>query len=153
MTTTLNRDKIALKYGLLASGGLVGLFLIASFTGYANMLQLRVLNALVLFPGIWFSLRYFIKRTNTDVVYLRSLILGLQTAAVAVIPFALFLFTYLQIDTTFMLYLRENAILGKYLSPFIISFVVFFEGMMSGVLFSYISMQYMKKYAASEVPA
>lgn len=40
--------------------------------------------------------------------------------------------------------IKENEPFGRYLNPFIVTFMIIFEGMISGLLASYISLQYLR---------
>lgn len=138
-------EKIALKYGIYTFIGLVAYFLAMKLFGVIYIVELRIFNLFILIAGVWFALKEFLRQTGDEVVYLRALMLGVFTSLVAVAPFALFILFYLQWDSTFMTYVIENEMFGQYLNPFIVSFLIFFEGTISGFFIAFTAMQYLKK--------
>ena len=113
--------------------------------GAIYIVELRIFNLFILIVGVWFALKEFLKQTGDEIVYLRALVLGVFTSLIAVAPFALFILFYLQWDSTFMTYVVENEMFGQYLNPFIVSFLIFFEGTISGFFIAFTAMQYLKK--------
>ena len=138
-------DRIAVKYGLMILVGLIAYFLIMKLLGLIYIVELRVLNMFILTYGIWLALTEYLKQTGDESVYLRTLALGVFTSLTAVMPFALFILFYMQFDATFMQHIVENEMFGRYLNPFIVSFLIFFEGMISGFFIAFTLMQYLKK--------
>jgi hypothetical protein len=138
-------DRIAIRYGIMTLVGLVGYFLIMNLLGLIYIVELRIFNLFILTYGIWLALKEYLKQTGDETVYLRTLALGVFTSLTAVIPFALFILFYMQYDTTFMQHIVENEMFGQYLNPFIVSFLIFFEGMISGFFIAFTLMQYLKK--------
>ena len=145
MEQEVSFDRIAIKYGLLAFLGLVAYFIVMKLLGLIYIVELRAFNMFILTYGVWSALRKYLKQTGNESVYLRTLMLGVFTTLVAVAPFALFVLFYMQIDSTFMQYIIENEIFGRYLNPFIVAFLIFFEGTISGFFIAFTLMQYMKK--------
>lgn len=145
MKDELSFEKIALKYGLLATVGLIVYFLIMKLLGLIYIVELRVFNFLILSYCVWRALTEFIKQTEDEMVYLRTLVLGVFTSLIATLPFAIFIFIYMNYDSAFMAHIIEYEMFGRYLNPYIISFLIFFEGMISGYFIAYVLMQYMKK--------
>ena len=88
-------DKLAIRYGLLTTLVLIAYFLIMKLIGFVHVVELRVFNMVILTYGIWMALKVYIKQTGDDVVYLRTLALGVFTSLAAVIPFAIFIFIYM----------------------------------------------------------
>ncbi len=138
-------EKIALKYGLLSTAGLIAYFLLMNLVGLAYVVELRYLNFLILSYGIWLALKEYLRQTGDEIVYLRTLALGAFTSLTAALPFAIFIFVYMSNDTVFMQYVVENEMYGQYLNPYIVAFLIFFEGMLSGFFIAFTLMQYLKK--------
>ncbi|MBK8290692.1 MAG: hypothetical protein IPK96_06785 [Flammeovirgaceae bacterium] len=74
--------------------------------------------------------------------YFRGLITGVATGAIASGIFAIFLFAYMSIDSTLMQGIIENEPMGRYLNPYIAAFMVALEGLFSGLLFTFIIINY-----------
>ncbi len=138
-------DKIAIKYGLLTFLGLIAYFLVMKLVGLMHIVELRVLNLFILSYGVWLAIKQYIKDSEDKFVYLQTLALGVFVSLVAVLPFAIFIFFYMTWDAQFMQMIIANEWFGEYLNPYIISFLIFFEGILSGFFIAYTLMQYMKK--------
>ena len=54
----------------------------------------------------------------------------------------LFLFVYFSLDASLMQGIIENEPMGRYLNPYIASFMVALEGLFSGLLFTFIIINY-----------
>ena len=139
----LSVEKVALKYGLIISLSLVAYFLFMKLVGLFEIHELRGLNFFILFAGVWKALTYYKKRY--DLEYFEGIGLGALTAIIGVVPFALFIFFYLHADTQFMANIVANEAYGEYMNPYILAFLIAFEGGISGVMVSFGMMQYLKK--------
>jgi len=145
MKRNISIENIAIRFGLLTAFGLITYFLIMNLVGLVYIVELRVFNFVILAYGVWLALKKYVNHTGDEIVYLRSLILGVLTSLIAVAPFAIFIFIYMSTDVAFMQHIVENEIFGQYLNPYIVSFLIFFEGMISGFFIAFTLMQYMKK--------
>jgi hypothetical protein len=139
-----NIELLAVRHGLAASIGLIGFFMLMKLAGFVHIVELRFLNVFILGAAITTGLQSYIKNTDDNFMYLRSLGLGVLTSVIAVVPFAAFLVFYLNYDTAFMTQVMQNEWFGRFLNPYIIAFVVFLEGTISGFLATYMIMQYNK---------
>lgn len=74
--------------------------------------------------------------------YFRALVTGVATGAVSSVVFAFFLFIYLTVDPGFMQDIITNEPMGRYLNPYITAFMVALEGLFSGLLFTFIIINY-----------
>ena len=139
----LSVEKVALKYGLIISLSLVAYFLFMKLVGLFEIHELRGLNFFILFVGVWKALTYYKKRYGLE--YFEGIGLGSLTAIIGVVPFALFIFFYLHADSQFMANIVANEAYGQYMNPYVLAFLIAFEGGISGVLVSFGMMQYLKK--------
>lgn len=144
-SSSISIEKVAIRYGLFTFLGLVGYFLLMKWVGLFEIHELRGLNFFILLAGVGYSLKYYKANNNAEFVYFQGLSLGVLTSLIAIIPFAVFIFFYLVIDTAFMQNLIVNEPFGRFFNPFILSFLVAFEGIFSGGLMSFVLMQYMRK--------
>jgi len=138
-------ESTAIRYGLLTFLGLVAYFMVMKWVGLFEIHELRGLNFFILLAGIAMAMRHYKENCNTDFAYFQGLSLGILTALAAIIPFAVFILIYLLVDVSFMQNLVENEPFGRFFNPFILSFLVAFEGVFSGGMMSFVLMQYMRK--------
>ncbi|MCA6078640.1 DUF4199 domain-containing protein [Fulvivirga sedimenti] len=135
----------AIKYGLLTSFALIGFFFLMKVMGLSTEYELRALNVLFLFSGVYFAVKSYIDKAD-NVNYLGGLGTGMLTSGIALFVFSGFIVIYLGvIDPSFMNSLKEYEYFGRYLNPYIAGAVIFLEGTISGLLVSFILMQYYKR--------
>jgi hypothetical protein len=131
-------NRIPENYGLRIAGGLIAYFLVMKLLGLSHHVELRLLNLVILTAGIYLALKKF-KLTHTDHLnYFRGLIMGVATGAIASLVFGLFLFIYMQLDSDMMKSIIENEPMGRYLNPYMSSFIVVLEGFFSGLLVTFV---------------
>ncbi len=138
-------ESTAIRFGLYTFLGLVAYFMVMKWVGLFEIHELRGLNFFILLAGVGASLKHYKANCNSDFVYFQGLSLGLLTSFAAIIPFAIFVFFYLVLDVAFMENLIANEPFGRFFNPFILSFLVAFEGIFSGGMMSFVLMQYMRK--------
>ena len=138
-------ESISIRYGLLSTLGLIAYFLIMKIVGLVYMVELRTLNFIILLAGIYTALKKFQKTGKEPVTYLNGMALGTLTSAIAVIPFAIFIFVYLQVDNGLMEVIKNRDSFGTFLNPYMLAFVIGFEGIFSGLILTFILMQWMRK--------
>jgi len=137
-----NPNRIPESYGLRIAAGLALFFLVMKFSGLSHHPELRLLNLIFLVAGTYFALRKF-KQTHEDRLnYFRALVTGVATGAVGSILFAIFLFLYMQFDPGLMEAIKANEPMGRFLNPYIASFIVALEGVFSGLLVTFILINY-----------
>lgn len=137
-----NPNRIPESYGLRIAAGLIGFFLIMKLVGLSHIVELRLLNLPILAGGVYMALKRFKKAHHDRLNYFRGLITGVTTAAVGSLVFAFFLFLYMKLDTSMMQFIIENEPMGRYMNPYISAFVVALEGVFSGLLVTFILMNY-----------
>ncbi len=137
-----NPNRIPESYGLKIAGGLIVFFLLMKVIGLAHHYELRFLNVFIQVGGIFFALKKFKQTHEEHMNYFRALITGVATGAVASALFAVFLFVYMSVDSAFMQGIIENEPMGRYLNPYITAFMVALEGLFSGLLFTFIIINY-----------
>ncbi|MEP2668166.1 MAG: DUF4199 domain-containing protein [Cyclobacteriaceae bacterium] len=142
MSFLSNPNRIPESYGLRIAAGLIGFFLIMKLVGLSHVVELRLLNLFILTGGVYMALKRF-KHTHEDRLnYFRGLVTGVATAAVGSLVFALFLFLYMKLDTSMMQFIIENEPMGRYMNPYIAAFIVALEGVFSGLLVTFILINY-----------
>lgn len=143
-------ERVGVRYGIITAISLIAFFFLMKIVGLADVYELRALNALFLFGGIFLAIRYF-RNNSPSHSYLNGIGVGLLTSAVALFIFSLFVVIYLgAIDPAFMESLKQDEYFGQYLNPYIAGAAIFLEGTLSGLLVSFILMQYYKRSHMNE---
>lgn len=144
MNVFTNPNQIHVSYGLKIAGGLIAYFLVMKFAGLINVVELRLLNLFILVAGIYMALKRFQHTHGEHINYFRALITGVATGAIASAVFAAFLFIYVSfLDQAFMQHIVENEPMGRFLNPYIASFIVALEGVFSGLLVTFVLINYL----------
>lgn len=131
-------NRIPENYGLRIAAGLIVYFLVMKVVGLSHHVELRLMNLVILTAGIYLALKKF-KNTHTDHLnYFRGLIMGVATGGIGSLIFGLFLFIWMQVDTDMMKSIIENEPMGRYLNPYMSAFVVVLEGFFSGLLVTFV---------------
>lgn len=117
-------------------------FVIMHFAGLGHHVELRLLNLLIQAAGIFFALKKF-KQTHEDHMnYFRGLVTGVATGAIGSILFAVFMFIWMKADASLMASIIENEPMGRYLNAYMASFIVALEGVFSGLLVTFVLINY-----------
>jgi hypothetical protein len=140
MSSGPQTKRIDLYYGLLIAAGLIAFFLVMKFTGLVHVVELRVLNLFIMAAGIYQVMKRFSQTDlNQQFNYIRAFFLGVSTSIFASVLFAVFLFIYVSfIDRALMKSIIEHEPMGRYLNPYVASFIVAIEGVLSGILITFI---------------
>lgn len=144
-------DRLRLKYGLLIFTGLTAFFITMKLVGLVHVLELRVVNLLIVGGGIYYGLREYRRIYEHGTNYFNSFRFGLISGALGIIPFALMMVAYLSASPEFMAEVRATEIMGPFLNPVNIGFVLLAEGLGSVFLVTYTVMQYMKSVVPKKV--
>lgn len=143
--------RIPENYGIRIAVGVIAFFLLMKFTGLFYIVELRMLNLIILVAGIYLALKKFRATHQDHLNYFRALVVGVATGAIGSILFAVFLFIYVSfIDTNFMVWLQQNEAMGRFLNPYIVSFIVALEGVFSGLLVTFVLINYIQTDEPSE---
>lgn len=140
----MKTNRFLVKYGLVTALALIAYFLILHSVGLSEKIELRLFNFLILVAGIVLAIKAT-KKLETDFDYLRGFGIGFYVTLLATVPFAVFMFAFLELNEPFMTHIINHAPFGHFLSPWASAAVVLFEGLSSGVIITYTAMQYFKK--------
>lgn len=143
MSLFTDPKRIPENYGLKIGAGLIAFFLLMKVTGLVHHYELRFLNVFIQVGGIYYALKKFKETHGQHINYFRALVTGVSAGAIASLIFAIFLFAYLMIDNSLMLDIIEKEPMGRYLNPYIAAFMVALEGIFSGLLFTFILINYL----------
>ena len=137
-------ERTAEIYGLLTAAGLILLFIIMKLIGLAHIVELRALNFFIMAAGIIKAEQSLKRKAADEFTYLNGLAMGVLTAIIATVVFALFVFIYTQfLDPAFMQYIIDNQPFGQYLNPYMVSVAIVIEGIGSGLILAFTVMNYM----------
>jgi hypothetical protein len=136
-------NRIPENYGLRTAAGLIVYFVIMDIASLAHRVELRLLNLFIVVAGIYFALKKFKELHGQHINYFRALITGVATGAVASFVFGVFMFLYMKIDTGFMQSIIDNEPMGRYLNAYMAAFIVALEGFFSGLLVTFVLINYM----------
>jgi hypothetical protein len=130
-------------YGTLIFLGLTVYFFLMYAVGLVHVTELRFLNVIIMLAGVYYAVKQY-RRTHDGVIsYFRTLAVGTFAGAIGASTFALFIFLFLQFEGNLMESIRQNEAVGRYLNPYIASFAVLLEGIISGFGLSYLLGNYM----------
>ncbi len=135
-------NRIPESYGLRIAAGLIGFFLIMKLAGLSHHVELRLINLLILVAGIYYALKKFRLTHRDSLNYFRALITGVATGAVGSLVFALFLFIWMKLDNAMMQSIIENEPMGRFLNAYMAAFIVALEGVFSGLLVTFVLINY-----------
>lgn len=130
--------RIPESYGIRIAAGLIVYFVVMHLAGLSHHVELRLLNLLILVAGVYVALKKFREAHNAHLHYFRALAIGVGTATIGSCLFALFLFLYMLFDQSFMEWLIANEPMGRFLNPFMAAFIVALEGVFSGLLVTFV---------------
>jgi hypothetical protein len=137
-------ERTALRWGLITFIMLSGYFILMKMLGLVHIIELRFLNAVIMFFGVYKAIK-ILKSSEKKFQYFKGIGVGALTAIIASGLFTAFGFLYiLVIDTGFVADLKMNEPLGLYLNKYVAVMQIFIEGTISGFIFSYIIMQWLK---------
>lgn len=135
---------IAIKAGIVVTLSLIAYFLTMRMFELHQVLLFRFFNFFFLLSGIIWALNAYKVKTGQKIDYFVGLYIGCYTTIISVIPFALFVLMYLNADTVFMQLIVESVPYGKFLTAGTASGAILIEGTSSGLIISFIAMQYYK---------
>jgi len=131
-------NRIPENYGLRIAVGLIVYFLLMKVIGLSHHVELRLVNLIILSLGVYLALKKFKNEHADHLNYFRGLIMGVATAGIGSLGFGLFLFIYMQLDSSMMDSIVQNEPMGRYLNPYMSAFIVVLEGFFSGLLVTFV---------------
>lgn len=145
-TSEIPFEKIGVKAGLMLSAAFISYFMIMKFFNFIDSPVAWGFNIVILFGGIALTYRYCQSETKLNVEYFPGLILGCIATAAAVIPFTLFVYIYFsQAEPSLLFSLKDNIFfMGEQITPLRIATATLVEGISSGVIISFMMMQYFR---------
>ena len=136
--------RLIYKYGIGTGLALICYFVIMKLIGLGHITELRYLNILILMSGLFLYLK---KLSENTFDYLGAFTSGIYVSGMAVFTFVVFFMFYIDfIDPSFYEYIRTNEPFGSYLNKGALGFMLIAEGLSSGLILTFIFMQYFKSF-------
>lgn len=136
---------IVKKYGLLIGITLLGFYLLMEAVDLSQITSLRYLNVFLVFGGVFAALQAFFKQYKSNLTsYFSGLLMGISTAAIGIL---LFTVSFFLINGALFPAMGDKIVQS---SPLLntnigmLSIVLSLEGLASGFMVSFASMQYFK---------
>lgn len=138
---------ISIITGLAVSLVLVCYFVLIRTFALENILYLRLANIIFLLTGLVVAERLCSSRVAHKIEYLRGMRIGTQVTLAAVIPYSIFIWTYLKMDHELAAFIQSSSSFGKMLNPLAAcaAGIVTIEGVVSGLVLTYVIMPYFKR--------
>jgi len=140
-----NAFSLCIEVAVLVFSGFMTYFLIMRSIGLHEVFMLRYLNALFLTAGIFLAIYSYKKNMKGVISYKKGLKMGMFITLTAVIPFATFIYLYLNIDDGFLNLVEKNTEFREFISPITVAGFICLEGVCSGSIITFIVMQYFKR--------
>ncbi|MBJ7879480.1 DUF4199 domain-containing protein [Gelidibacter salicanalis] len=143
----MNRSlSVALKYGLFIAGSLIAYFLILKLFNLHNNIWLRLANGLFMAAGIYFSIKYYKFKFNSEFSYVDGFKTGLLTGFIATGIFVVFMAVYMfHLDPEF----PETVLRGWFddtgQGAGLLILIILMEGLASTAVLTLMFMQIFKK--------
>ncbi|MEM6641700.1 MAG: DUF4199 domain-containing protein [Bacteroidota bacterium] len=139
-------EKLVIGYGLLTTAALIVYFLMMRLAGLAEVTELRSLNALIMFGGVFLAVKKFRDAEfELDFNYFTGIASGFFTGLVTAVSFSVFVGVYIRFDPVFLAAIVADNPQKEFLNPLTAGMTIFIEAMASSFLFSYASMQFLKE--------
>lgn len=133
------------KYGLFTVAFLIAFLFLMRSVGLLHNFNLRILNSLFLMTTVFIGIRSYKQMDLANFSYLKGAGIGLVISLTTGIIFSVFVYLYLSIDPSLMQAIKENEPQGIYMNEIGVTALVMIEAIASGLLFTYGSMQFLKK--------
>jgi drug/metabolite transporter (DMT)-like permease len=135
---------LCVETGALVFSGFMAYFLIMRAIGLHEVFVLRYLNAFFLIVGILLAINSYKKNMKEVFKYKKGLQMGAFITLMAVIPFAIFIYLYLNIDDGFLGLVEKDVKLREFVSPATVACYICLEGLCSGSIITFIVMRFFK---------
>lgn len=131
--------------------GFVIFFLSMFGLGFGYRGELSFFNIAIQLMCLYGGIKTYYRLHPKDIDnYMLGVSLGLEATAIGVVGFTIFFMIFLHFNPTFMDAIRQNSNLGTYLNPFTGSLFILTEGLVVGLIGSYILTRYFG-YTVKEV--
>lgn len=120
-------------------GSFIVFFLVVNAMGLIQSTGLRLFNVVIQLFFMYYVIKLHYKLYPAEVGnYLAGVARGMETSAVGIGGFAIFTGIFLYANPTVMNILIQNSQMGAYLNPFTIGLYIVAEGVIVGLIGSYV---------------
>jgi hypothetical protein len=145
MKNSVSIERIGLVTGLITAAALIAYFFIMKALNLAQIIELRFFNILIIAVGIYSGIYYLKQKLHEDEFYLKGLGQGMIITVVTVVAFATFMTIYLNYyNLSLMEEISKKVPYTGSLNAMVIFVAIFMEGLASGAIITFASMQYLK---------
>lgn len=143
----MNRSlSVALKYGLIITGGLIAYFVILSAFNLHTNIWLRIANGFFMAAGIYFAIKNYKHKYNTTFTYADGFKTGLLTGFIATGFFTLFMAIYMfHLDKEFAHNIVKHFFNSGDQGGALLILIIIMEGLSSTAILTLTFMQIFKK--------
>jgi hypothetical protein len=127
-------------YGTYIFIGLVAYFFICYLLGVIHVLELRLFNFIIMCAGVYYAMKQY-QKTHKD---FRALTIGVSSAFIGTSTFVLFLFILFTLNQNIYQEVVKNAPMGAHMNVYIATSAVWFEGMFSGFMATFILINFLE---------
>ncbi|MDO8972057.1 MAG: hypothetical protein Q7U74_15290 [Saprospiraceae bacterium] len=134
--------QIAIRYGVWLFFGLTGFFLLMHLFQLSERFYLRIFNGAIHLGILWLALRAWIRDHHDGAADITSgVAVGMFTSSIGVIPFTLFMATFLEFNPDILSAIKGHASMGAYLTPITACFFIVVEAIVISLIGSYIMLR------------
>jgi hypothetical protein len=131
-------------YGTYIFIGLVAYFFICYLLGVIHVLELRLFNFIIMCAGVYYAMKQYQKTHNDHINYFRALTIGISSGFIGTSTFVLFLFILFTLNQNMYQEVVKNAPMGAHMNVYIATSAVWFEGMFSGFMATFILINFLE---------
>jgi len=140
-------EGVGIKAGVMIWISLLIYFILMKSSSLIESELAWAFNAVIIGAGLMLMYRYYRTKTQLTVDYLPGLTLGIITTVVSVLLFSLTVYFWLiRLDVAILELLKKNSLFmgGEAVTPFKVAASIVIEGGCTGLLISFMLMQYYK---------
>lgn len=125
-------------YGTYIAVGLIAYFWACYLLGVIHILELRLFNFVIMCVGVYYALKQFRRTHQGHLNYFKALSIGVASSFIGTSTFVLFLFILFIINRDIYTTVVKAAPQGHNLNAWIATSAVWFEGMFSGFMATFL---------------
>lgn len=133
-----NPNRIPERYGVAIAAAFILYFVIMLAIGQGSHVELRLFNLPILGAGVYFGLKKFKETHGKHLNYFKALAIGVSIASIGTFLFSVFFFVFTKLNPAFMQWIVDTEPMGRYLNPYMLSFIILLEGVFSGFLVTFV---------------
>lgn len=125
------------KVAAFTALGMILFFLLMKLMGLVTIVELRFFNFFIMYIGVRYKLHEARRANDGKLEYLQGMLTGFLTSLFTAAFFAVFIFIYLNIDNSFLAYIKATQPFGSYITPASASIITVIEGVAGGSIITF----------------